>query len=217
MQAGRGPGCNGRTMHVRARWTRNCRRQVVEEVVIVSTDIEAPKATAFAKVYPPDVRADGRQGWDDPRYDAQRCLEHRRFGEFANVKASAFVAPAGTVGTTDPLLPASGGRRRSGTTAVDEAMAAAEIMGTFNGAMGTYKCAAEGADDDDACSVTVNTMGVVSAVSEAGDWVFIPSDGATVDVDDADYLQLRLLADADDRCRRHGHLQRGPDLRRFFD
>ena len=44
-------------------------------------------------------------------------------------------------------------------------------------------------------------MGVVSDVSTADDWVFIPSDGATVDVDDADYLHygfwLRRTTDAD--------------------
>ena len=33
-----------------ARWKRTDDGEVVEEVVIVSTDIDAPKATAFAKV-----------------------------------------------------------------------------------------------------------------------------------------------------------------------
>ena len=58
-----------------------------------------------------------------------------------------------------------------------------QIAGTFEGAMGVYKCAA-----DAACSVTVNAEGVVSGVSNANDWVFTPASGATVDVADADYL-----------------------------
>ena len=39
----------GRTMHVRT-MAENDDGEVVEEVVIVKTDIKAPKATAFAKV-----------------------------------------------------------------------------------------------------------------------------------------------------------------------
>ena len=64
--------------------------------------------------------------------------------ELANVKASAFVAPAGTVGTTI-LSFQQAVADNEGTMDVDEAIAAAEIMGTFNGAMGTYKCAADNA------------------------------------------------------------------------
>ena len=64
----------------------------------------------------------------------------------------------------------------------DESVAATEIMGTYEGAMGVYKCNAAG------CSVTVDGEGTVSAVSGDNDWIFIPADGVTVDVADTDYL-----------------------------
>ena len=84
-------------------------------------------------------------------------------------------------------------------------------LGTYEGAMGTYKCNAE----NDVCTVTVDAKGVVSAVSTADDWIFIPADGATVDVDDTDYLRygawLQRTADKDGAT----DLRRGPDLRRF--
>ena len=167
----------GNSMHVR-KMVADAEGNVVEEVVIVSTDIEAPKATAFGMVHTLDVRADGVVATEAMPNDALNIDAD----ELANVKASAFVAPAGTVGTTlltfQQAVPDD-----VDTMDVDEAMAAAEIMGTFNGAMGTYKCAA-----DTACSVTVNTMGVVSAVSDPNDWVFIPSDGVKIDVADADYM-----------------------------
>ena len=40
-----------------------------------------------------------------------------------------------------------------------------------------------------ACTVTVNSMGEVSAVSNSNDWIFIPAaSGSAVDVVDTDYL-----------------------------
>ena len=72
---------------------------------------------------------------------------------------------------------------QAGTTDVDESRAAAEIMGTYEGGMGTYKCNAAAA-----CTVTVNTMGEVSDVSNADDWIFIPAAGSSADVADTDYL-----------------------------
>ena len=75
-------------------------------------------------------------------------------------------------------------------------MDAAEIMGMYEGAMGTYKCNAV----DDACTVTVDSEGTVSAVG-ADDWIFIPGDKATVDVVDTEYLRygfwLKRTADAE--------------------
>ena len=69
-------------------------------------------------------------------------------------------------------------------------------MGTYQGGMGTYKCNA-----DAACTVTVNTMGEVSGVSNADDWIFIPASGSAVDVADTDYLRygfwLKRTTDAD--------------------
>ena len=181
-------------MHTRA-MDANADGKVVREIVIVSTDIEAPKATAFGTVHMLNVRADGEDATEAMPDDALNIDDAA--DAFANVKASAFVAPAGTVGTT-VLSFQQAVADDVQTMDVDEAMAAAEIMGTFNGAMGTYKCAA---DNNAACSVTVNTMGVVSGVSNADDWVFIPSDGVKIDVDDADYLHygfwLQRATDAD--------------------
>ena len=50
--AGHGLWETGRTMHVRAMEAWMMTATTVEEIVIVQTDIEAPVATAFAKVYP---------------------------------------------------------------------------------------------------------------------------------------------------------------------
>ena len=56
---------------------------------------------------------------------------------------------------------------------------AAEVMGTFDGAPGTYRC-----NDATGCSVTL-TGGKVSAASN---WIFTATMGAMVDVEDTDYL-----------------------------
>ena len=69
---------------------------VMTEVAIVSTDIEAPKATAFGMVHTLDVRVDGETATEEDPNDALNVAA----AGLAHVKASAFVAPAGTVGTT---------------------------------------------------------------------------------------------------------------------
>ena len=165
---------------------------VVTEVALVYTDIDAPVATAFGKVHTLDVRVDGEDATDADPDDALNVVAD----DLALVKASAFTAPADTVGTTI-LTFQRAVEDNDGTMDVDESRDAAEIMGTYEGAMGTYKCNAESGDG---CTVTVNAMGVVSAVG-ADDWIFIPADMATVDVDDADYLRygawLQRTADKD--------------------
>ena len=117
--------------------------------------------------------------------------------DLALVKASQFTAPAGTLETATVILTFQHEvADDEGTMDVDESRDAAEIMGTYEGAMGTFKCNA-----DTACTVTVNTKGAVSAVSSADDWIFIPADGATVAVADTDYLHygfwLQKETDAD--------------------
>ena len=168
---------------------------VVTEVALVYTDIEAPTPTAFGTIHTLNVRVDGEDDDDtdaDPN-DARNVVA----GDLTHVKASAFTAPAGTVGTT--VLRFQHEVEDTADTAdtdEDVSMAAAEIMGTFEGAMGTYKCNA-GSE----CTVTVDTKGVVSSVSNDNDWIFIPADGETVDVDDVDYLRygawLQRTADKD--------------------
>ena len=177
---------------------------VVTEVALVYTDIDAPVATAFGTVHTLDVRVDGEDATVADPDDALHVVAD----DLTHVKASKFTAPAGTVGTT--VLRFQHEVEDTANTDEDESMTAAEIMGTFEGAMGTYKCNA-----DSECTVTVDTKGVVSEVSNDNDWIFIPADGATVDVADTDYLQLRRLAAADCRQGRCDHLQRGRDLRRF--
>ncbi len=69
---------------------------VVTEVALVYTDIDAPVATAFAMEHELDVRVDGATGTEADPDDARNVVAD----DLANVKASAFTAPAGTVGTT---------------------------------------------------------------------------------------------------------------------
>ena len=70
---------------------------VMTEVAIVYTDIEAPKATAFGMVHTLDVRVDGETVVEvTAPADALNVAN----ANLAYVKASAFTAPAGTVGTT---------------------------------------------------------------------------------------------------------------------
>ena len=70
-----------------------------------------------------------------------------------------------------------------------------ETAGTYNGAMGTYKCNADHRLHGDArrqgCKITAMSDG----------WIFTPAEGATSDVADADYLHygfwLMRTTDAD--------------------
>ena len=170
---------SGRTMHVRTK-DANDDDEVVEEVVIVKTDIEPPKATAFAKVHTLDVSTntenDGGAGTDDDTFEA--ILVDADDVMNARIKSAAFTAPAAAV-LTFPREQED----NSGTADVDESMDAAEVAGTFDGAMGTYKCNA--VSDD--CTVELDAMGKIIEIS-ADDWIFTPATGVTVDVADADHL-----------------------------
>ena len=179
---------DGRTMHTRTH-DADDDGNVVEEVVIIGTDIEAPRAVAFDKfqvvaadgsVTTPQMlnaRGDGEAVDTDNPADALNIAA----GNLGMVKAAAFTAPAGTTETT--VLTFQHEVEDTAGTPADESRDAAEIAGTFNGSMGTYRCVAESAN----CSVTVDTKGVVSAVSNANDWAFIPATGATTDQPDYDY------------------------------
>ena len=148
------------------------------EVAVVHTDIEAPVATPFGDVHTLDAREDGETATEDLPNDAFQIAA----ASLGMVKASAFTAPAGTPDTV--ALPFQHAVADDPSTEdVDESREAARIPGTFNGAAGTYVCAASAT-----CTVTVNTMGVVSRVSADNDWIFVPASGATVDVADTEYL-----------------------------
>ena len=159
---------------------------VEEEVVVVGTDIKGPRAVAFAKVAGQALNARDL----DPGTDAD--------GD-GNV-ANDFTALTLVAGTDDVNLPKikSASFPTTGdattltfafdsdtTTTVDEA---AEFAGTYNGAMGTYRCDADAAE----CTVTMAedpedaTKRIITAIS-AG-WIFTPNAGVTSDVPDASYL-----------------------------
>ena len=158
---------------------------VVQEVVIVSTDIAAPKATAFAKVTDQTLNANPettgevdfqslRVGVDDTTGpdEAQRAL----------VKSDDFVPGSGTI---TALTFARYQEDSDDAAEGDQTIEAFETEGTYNGAMGTYKCNATGTGSDD-CTVTLDAKGAITAMSAS--WVFTPDAGATSDVADAEYL-----------------------------
>jgi len=163
---------------------------VVTQIAVITTDIEAPTATAFGDVYSLNVRVDGETPSTTSPADALNVAE----ANLGHVKAGAFVAPVGTTGVN--VLSFQHAVADDPSTPEDESVAAAEIAGTYEGAMGIYKCNAAAA-----CTVSVDGEGTVSAVSNDNDWIFIPADGATVDVADTAYLDygfwLQKTTDAD--------------------
>ena len=186
---------------------------VMTEVAIVATDLEGPEPVDFAKFKV--VAVDGGETFPQAldAYDLDDAVDADgdgtatndwtalgiATGNLGNVKAGAFTAPAGTLDSaTVQLTFQHMVADDTGTTDVDESRDAAQIAGTFNGAMGIYRC-----NSTSACTVTVNTKGVVSAVSATttNDWVFIPDAGATSDQPDYDYYHygfwLKLTDDKD--------------------
>ena len=65
-----------------------------------------------------------------------------------------------------------------GTANMDEAD---EVVGTYNGTPGTYRC-----NGTAVCTVDINAMGKVESVGTG--WIFTPDMGATTDQPDYDYL-----------------------------
>ena len=170
---------NGRTMHTRE-MDADADGDVVEEVVIVSTDIAAPKAVAFAKWR--DMELMTPQVLDVMKDDGQTPGGD----ETANALAidGTDAAEAGRMmparSTMDGMLNYS--RDDSGaepTMDVDEGV----HDGTYNGAEGEFRCTV----DSDSCSITFDDKGKVTAASTG--WVFIPDMGATSDEPDYDYLR----------------------------
>ena len=162
---------------------------VMEEVAAVFTDIKAPKAVAFAKF----EDADGMmsQGLDVMADDGQEAGEGETNDALAidadnlsKVMASEFSVSSGggnlqdTVTLTFDHAQADGDLDTEGNQPVE----AAEVMGMFNGAPGTYICA--GAE---ACTVNITTATGALALVSTG-WVFVPDEGATSDQPDYDYL-----------------------------
>lgn len=167
----------GRTMHSRA-MEADADGNVVEEIVIVSTDIEAPKATPFTTVYPLDQREDGTTvvaetapaNTYDLSASALAATDAEQAVILARVASPSFVSGAAAVLTFT--------QDDDSTADVDEA---GEAAGTYDGAMGTYRC--YGNDD---CTVGIDAKGKIITMSDG--WSFTPDDKVTVDVADADFL-----------------------------
>ena len=147
---------------------------VVTEVAVVYSDIEAPKATAFAMVAGQTLNARDLDTTADADGDGDATNDFTALGvvtaNFAQIMAAGFSSSGS--GTLNYL------NDDATTEDMDEAF---ETAGTYNGAPGTYRC-----DGTSQCSVTYNAMGGITGV--AGDWVFTPDPGAMSDVPDADYL-----------------------------
>ena len=159
----------GGSMHVRA-MPENDDGETVTEIVIVRTDIAAPKATAFAKVAGQALDVSTNTQNDTPTVTNEALEIPTR--DFAPVASDSFSAGGAAELTFD--------RDDSNTTDKDEAF---ETAGTYNGAPGMYRCDASGVD----CTVTLDAKGKVTAVS--GGWIFTPDKGATSDVLDANFLR----------------------------
>ena len=175
----------GTTMHVRT-MEADDDGNVESEVVVVTTDIEAPKEVAFAKFRNAagelsqglNARKDGETPDTDNPADARNFDETALSSESADqavnlelVKSAAFVR-AGTQNVITFSI--------DNTTTKDKDEAS-EVPGTYNGAMGTYRCGG-----GTQCTVTLDDEDMVTAMT--GGWVFIPDEGATSDQPDYDFL-----------------------------
>ena len=192
---------HGRTMHVRT-MEADDDGDVVTEVVIVATDIEAPKAVAFAKFENAmgetpqalNARIDGVTVNEDEDNPADtRDLGDALAGDddaavLALVKSDAF--KAGTAAVLDFAFEQADGDDAPGLQPVK----AFETAGTYNGTMGTYRC-----NGEVLCMVTLDAKGAITAMTNG--WIFTPATGATSDQPDYDYLHygfwLKKTADAD--------------------
>lgn len=204
----------GTTMHTRT-MDADDDGNVVEEVVIVTTDIEAPKAVEFAKLevvtvdgttvttntpqaLDINVTATGTTNTDAPlaSRDTGSELTSTNPAEaaiLAQIKSASFAAPvSGSVSTTHSFLPYAADADGDGPGS--QPRMPAMVEGTYNGAMGTYTCSGSST-----CTATVNAMGMLTALSDG--WVFTPATGATSDQQDYDYLSygfwLKKTTDSD--------------------
>ena len=155
---------------------------VVEEVVVVRTDIARPKTPRFAIQYV--LNADDA-GESVPLDDGEA-------GEGA-----VGYDPGGVLSGTDDNLArmmADDWAAATGTTVVHSFDDEDEVDGTFHGASGTYTCV-----ESRGCTVTVNDKGMLTAATDG--WVFFPASGARAVVADADFLSygawLKRTTDTD--------------------
>ncbi len=143
------------------------------EVVMVKTDIEAPTATAFGKVYTLNRANDDFTTPVEADADPGPVAIPVTADEVGMIAATRF-ASTGTAAANTVSFAADD----DATKDKDEAA----VEGTFDGAAGTYRCV-----DDNGCTVTVDAKGKVTGVGD-NEWVFVPDTGVTVDVADKDYM-----------------------------
>ena len=164
---------------------------VMTEVAVVVTDIQAPMAVAFA-MWEADLAGATPQALDtstDTTNDTPDVTNEALAVDEASADALALVdSDAFSAGTAAQLT-------FDGDDPADDEDAAFTAAGTYRGAMGTYMCNG-GATD---CTVTLDAEGTITAMSDG--WVFIPDEGATSDQPDYDYLHygfwLKRTTDAD--------------------
>ena len=191
----------GRTMLVRT-MDANDDGEVVQEVMIVGTDIAAPRDVAFAKwedaagaaPHMLTVRQDGETATDEMPNDSISVAEGADDVNLPLIKSATFaVPPVGSSSATHTFLPAAADADPD--TMGAQPRDAAMVDGSYRGADGTYTCS--GTDE---CTVTVDDEGDVTAI--AGMWIFTPGTDATSSQPDYEYLSygfwLKKTADADD-------------------
>ncbi len=158
----------GRSMHVRA-IPADADGNVVEEVMIVATDIEAPKEVPFSEVH--TLTSNPNEATPPVNQSLQIVADNLAMMETDGISATG----GGTI-TLEAAV-----EDDATTMDVDETVAAFQTDATFDGAPGTLTCA--GNTD---CTVTLDAMGDITAVT--GGWLFTPDEDAMAVVADADYL-----------------------------
>ena len=169
----------GRTMHTR-KMEADADGDVVEEVIVVSTDIAAPRAVAFAKFETADkmtpqeldVSTDTTNDVGGDTFEA--LMVEDSAAVHALIKSDEFKPAQGTTVTHTFAW----AQVETETTPAVEAF---ETAGTYNGSMGTYRC-----DGMEACMVTLDAKGAVTAI--VGSWIFTPAPRVTTDQPDYEYL-----------------------------
>ena len=177
----------GTTMHVRA-MEADDDGNVVDEVVMVTTDIQAPRGRPFASFENAagetpqalDVRKDGVASSATNPNDSLNVNTTAR-----SLLMSAMMFSSGSGGGTVNF-----DGDDADTADMDEAD---EVMGYYNGAPGTFRC-----NDAGGCTVTLVDSKVTGS---SNDWIFTPAAGATSDQPDYDYLSygfwLKRTTDSD--------------------
>lgn len=161
----------------------------MQEIAMVMTDIEAPKAVEFAKwqadaagatPYALDVNPATSGGSDFQSWTVVAGTDNVNL---PRIMANSFGPPTdGSSSVQHTFLPAA--NDADSVAPGNQPREAAMVAGSLNGADGTYTC--NTGDGGANCTVTVNDKGVLTAISTG--WIFTPAEGATSDQPDYDYL-----------------------------